>query len=67
VLRKPGESDARAPLLELLFSGDPHTQARMRAFYVYASRHVDMLRYAAFVEAVGAALRAENTASATTP
>jgi hypothetical protein len=56
VLRKAGDLPTEGPLLELLFSGDVQTESRLRAFYVHASQHVDMLRYAAFVEAVQAAL-----------
>jgi hypothetical protein len=62
VLRKPDGAPADAPLLELLFSADAQIEARLRALYVHASRHVDMLRYAAFVDAVGAALRAQSVA-----
>jgi predicted O-methyltransferase YrrM len=67
VLNKSGPPRAEAPLLELLFSGDAQIEARLRALYVHASRHVDMLRYAAFVDAVGAALREQRSAQAETP
>jgi hypothetical protein len=67
VLRKAGGSPAEAPLLELLFSGDEEAASRLRAFYVHASRHVDLLRYAAFLAGVRAALRAEGEAGGSHP
>jgi predicted O-methyltransferase YrrM len=44
VLRKRGPSASRAPLLELLFESDPRDHAALRAFYVHASWHQDLLR-----------------------
>lgn len=43
VLRKPGSSK-RAPLLDFLFSKDENTRSRLRAFYVHAAEHLELLR-----------------------
>src|SRR4029079_17571444 len=50
VLRKPGGPSATAPLLQLLFSSDAQPTRRLRAFYVHASRHVDLVRQQATIE-----------------
>jgi hypothetical protein len=44
VLRKPGDPPLETPLLQMLFSGDEAVAARLRAFYVHASRHVELIR-----------------------
>jgi len=43
VLRKPG-SARRAPLLDFLFSKDERTASDLRAFYVHAAEHLELLR-----------------------
>lgn len=43
VLRKPGQR-REAPLLDLLFSKDPVVEERLRAFYVHAAEHGELLR-----------------------
>ncbi|HVU02371.1 MAG TPA: class I SAM-dependent methyltransferase [Polyangiaceae bacterium] len=43
VLRKPGPR-REAPLLDFLFSGDEAVRERLRAFYVHAAEHAELLR-----------------------
>jgi hypothetical protein len=50
VLRKPGGPERTEPLLGLLFSGRPEQDAALRALYVHAARHVDLLRSRAAVD-----------------
>jgi hypothetical protein len=61
VLRKSGGPVRDAALLHLLFGGDEAARARLRAFYVHAGEHVDLLRQRDFAEQVRAALRASAT------
>jgi predicted O-methyltransferase YrrM len=63
VLRKPGAPSEQAPLLELLFRGDAETESRLRAFYVHASRHVDLLRHKELVDALKARVREQRRAA----
>lgn len=62
VLRKPGGAEPDAPLLRLLFSGDQATEKDLRALYVHAAKHVDMLRYRDVVEELKARVRQKRAA-----
>lgn len=64
VLQKPGGPDRNAPLLDLLFSGDPEAAAKLRALYVHAARHVNMLRHRAAVEELKERVRQKRAAAA---
>jgi hypothetical protein len=44
VLRKPGGPPLTEPLLRMLFEGDAVTHHALRAFYVHAAEHQDVLR-----------------------
>jgi hypothetical protein len=61
VLRKPGGGRS-APLLDFLFSGDSETDAKLRAFYVHASRHVDAVRHRETIEKIKASVRQKREA-----
>jgi hypothetical protein len=63
VLRKPGGPAPDAPLLGYLFSGDPETEQRLRAFYVYAARHVDLVRQRAAIETLREKIRQKREAA----
>jgi predicted O-methyltransferase YrrM len=62
VLEKPGAAGARGPLVEMLFSGDPATEAKLRALYIHAAKHVDLLRYGAALEQLKARVREKRAA-----
>jgi hypothetical protein len=61
VLRKPGPK-ADSQLLHLLFSGDRATESDLRAFYVYAAKHWDMLRRRAMIDAIKERVRQQRSA-----
>lgn len=63
VLRKPGGIPREAPLLHLLFSGNPETERDLRAFYVHAARHVDMQRNQAALEKLRESVRQRREAA----
>lgn len=50
VLRKPGGTRQDGPLLRHLFSGDSEARDKLRAFYVHAAEHVDLLRHQKAIE-----------------
>jgi hypothetical protein len=57
VLRKPGSGSEDPPLLSLLFTGNRETENNLRAFYVHAAKHWDMLRQRTMIEAIKARVR----------
>jgi hypothetical protein len=63
VLRKSGGPSVEAPLLRFLFSGDEVTEARLRAFYVHASEHVDLVRRKTMIEELKARVSAQREAA----
>ncbi|HVU02799.1 MAG TPA: class I SAM-dependent methyltransferase [Polyangiaceae bacterium] len=63
VLRKPGGSAASSTLLRLLFESDGPTQSRLRAFYVHAAGHLDLLRQQDAVEKLKASVREKRRAA----
>lgn len=65
VLRKPGGPVRDSMLLDLLFDGDEADRARLRAFYVHASEHIDLLRHLDFTEKVRAAMLAASASVGT--
>jgi len=64
VLEKPGNPERGAPLLELLFSGNEQTESKLRALYVHAAKHVNMLRHRAAVEELKERVRQKRAAAA---
>jgi len=62
VLRKPGDVREEGALLRLLFTGDPETESKLRAFYVHAAKHVDTLRYRSVVEELKTRVRQRRAA-----
>jgi predicted O-methyltransferase YrrM len=63
VLRKPGGPENHAPLLELLFSGDSAAESKLRALYVHAAEHVNMLRHRAAIEELKERVRKKRAAA----
>jgi hypothetical protein len=62
VLRKPGGAPNDAPLFALLFGGDDAARDALRAFYVHASVHLDLLRRREVVERLRASVREKRNA-----
>jgi predicted O-methyltransferase YrrM len=67
VLRKTGGAPPEAPLLRFLFSDNEETARRLRAFYVYAGRHVDMMRHRSLVEELKARVAQKRREGASGP
>lgn len=63
-LLKPGGPPRDAPLLELLFSGDAGVESKVRALYVHAAKHVDLLRHRSAVDELKERVRQKRAAAA---
>lgn len=59
VLRVPGGEQRDEPLLSLLFDSNELERERLRAFYIHAARHLDLLRQREMVQKVRAQMRAK--------
>lgn len=59
VLRVPGGEPSEAPLLSLLFESDEGEREQLRAFYIHAAEHLDLLRQREMVQKVQARIRAK--------
>jgi predicted O-methyltransferase YrrM len=67
VLQKEGGPAREAPLLELLFSGDGAVESKLRALYVHAARHVDILRHRSAIDDLKERVRQKRAAAAIEP
>lgn len=63
VLRVPGGPPNDSPLLSLLFDSTEKERERLRAFYVHASKHIDLMRQREMVQKVREQLRAKQEQS----
>ncbi len=64
VLEKPGARRRDAPLLEWLFAGDAEQHKKLRAFYVHAAQHVDLMRQRAQLDELKAKVAEKRRAAA---
>lgn len=59
VLRVPGGPPSEEPLFSLLFDGDEKARERLRALYVHASQHMDLLRQKSLMDRIRESMKAK--------